>query len=41
MELVPDFIALLQGLAATMTGPTFQSFLTIAAGWVLARRRTV
>ena len=41
MELVPSFVVLLQGLAATMTGPTFQSFLTIATGWVLAQRRTV
>jgi hypothetical protein len=41
MELVPDFAVLLQGVAATMTGPTFQSFVTIAAGWVLAQRRTV
>lgn len=41
MELVPDFVVLLQGVAATMTGPTFQSFVTIVTGWVLAQRRTV
>lgn len=41
MELVPDFVILLQGVTATMTGPTFRSFVTIAAGWVLAQRRTV
>ena len=41
MELVPDFVVLLQGLAATMTAPTFQSFMTITTGWVLAQRRTV
>ena len=35
MELVPDFVVLLQGVAATMTEPTFQGFVTIAAGWVL------
>ena len=41
MELVPDFVVLLQGVAATMTGPTFESFVTIVTGWVLAQRRTV
>jgi hypothetical protein len=41
MELVPDFGLLLQGLAATMTVPTFQSFATILTGWVFASRRTV
>jgi len=41
MELVPDFVVLLQGLSATMTAPTFQSFVTITTGWVLASRRTV
>lgn len=41
MELVPGFTALLQPFATTMTAPTFQSFVTLAAGWVLASRRTV
>lgn len=41
MELVPGFVALLQPFAATMTTPTFHSFVTVAAGWVLASRRTV
>jgi hypothetical protein len=41
MELVPGFTALLQPFAMTMTAPTFQSFVTLAAGWVLASRRTV
>ena len=41
MELVPGFSALLQPFASTMTTPTFDSFLTVAAGWVLASRRTV
>jgi hypothetical protein len=41
MELVPSFGLLLQGLAATMTAPTFDSFVTILTGWVFAPRRTV
>lgn len=41
MDLVPGFTALLQPFATTMTAPTFQSFVTLAAGWVLASRRTV
>jgi hypothetical protein len=41
MELVPGFGALLQPFAMTMTTPTFQSFVTIATGWVLTSRRTV
>jgi hypothetical protein len=41
MELVPGFTLLLQGLAATMTAPTFESFLTVLTGWVFAPRRTV
>ena len=41
MELVPGFASLLQPFAVTMTAPTFQSFVTIAAGWVLTSRRTV
>ena len=41
MELVPSFGLLLQGLAATMTAPTFNSFVTMLTGWVFAPRRTV
>jgi hypothetical protein len=41
MELVPGFVVLLQGLSVTMTAPTFDSFTTLAAGWVFAGRRTV
>jgi len=41
MELVPGFGLLLQGLAATMTAPTFDSLITIMTGWVFAPRRTV
>lgn len=41
MDLVPGFVQLLQPLASTMTAPTFDSFVTIATGWVLASRRTV
>ena len=41
MELVPGFAMLLQGLAATMTTPTFESFVTVLTGWVFAPRRTV
>lgn len=41
MDLVPGFVQLLQPLVSTMTAPTFDSFVTIATGWVLASRRTV
>ncbi len=41
MELVPEFMALLQGLSATMTAPTFASLTTVLTGWVFASRRTV
>ena len=41
MDLVPGFVALLQPFAVTITNPAFQSFVTIAAGWVLASRRVV
>ena len=41
MELVPGFGLLLQGLAATMTAPTFDSLITIMTGWLFAPRRTV
>lgn len=41
MEFVPSFGLLLQGLAVTMTAPTFNSFVTMLTGWVFAPRRTV
>lgn len=41
MEFVPGFTQLLQGLAGTMTTPTFESFVTVLTGWVFAPRRTV
>lgn len=41
MEFVHSFGLLLQGLAVTMTAPTFDSFVTILTGWVFAPRRTV
>lgn len=41
MELVPSFTDLLQPLSCVMTTPSFQSFITLTAGWVFARRRTV
>ncbi len=41
MELVPGFMALVQGLSATMTAPTFASLTTVLAGWTLAGRRTI
>jgi hypothetical protein len=41
MELVPGFVVLVQGLSATMTAPTFDSFVTVITGWVFAGRRTV
>ncbi len=41
MKLVSGFAALLQGLSATMTTPTFTSLTTLLTGWVFARRRTV
>jgi len=36
MELVPGFMALVQGLSSTMTAPTFASLTTVATGWVFA-----
>jgi hypothetical protein len=41
MEFVPSFGLLLQGLATTMTAPTFDSLITMLTGWVFAPRRTV
>src|SRR3954471_10514562 len=39
--LVPSFAALLQPFRAAMTAPTFASLVTVLAGWLTARRRTV
>jgi hypothetical protein len=41
VELVPSFVELLQPFRQAMTSPTFASLLTVLAGWVLCRRRTV
>ena len=41
MSLVPSFVELLQPLSCVMSTPTFNSFLTVLAGWLFARRRTV
>lgn len=41
MEFIPGFVQWLQPLASTMTAPTFDSMITILAGWVFAPRRTV
>jgi hypothetical protein len=41
MELVPGFMVLLQGLATTMTAPTYASMVTVLTGWVLASRRCI
>ena len=41
MSLVPSFVDLLQPLSCVMTGPTFNSFLTLLTGWAFAPRRTV
>lgn len=41
MELVPSFLDWLQPLSLAMTTPTFQNFLSLTTGWVMAGRRTV
>ena len=41
MSLVPSFQEVMQPLAVVMTAPSFASFITLLAGWVFARRRTV
>ena len=41
MELVPWFTALVQGLSAWMTTPTFDNLVTVLTGWVFASQRTV
>jgi hypothetical protein len=41
MYLVTSFLVLLQPLAIAMTGPSFDSAITVLTGWVFAPRRTV
>src|SRR6266542_120468 len=41
VSLVLSFLDWLQPLSCVMTTPTFDSFLTVLAGWVFARRHTV
>ncbi len=41
MELVPGFMAFVQGLSSTMTAPTFASLTTVLTGWVFAGRPAV
>lgn len=41
MTIVSSLLELLQVLAVSMTAPSQQTFVWIAAGWLLARRRTV
>jgi hypothetical protein len=41
VNLVPGFIVLLQALAPTMTTPTFESFVTVATGWVFSGSGTI
>jgi hypothetical protein len=38
MELTPSFLALLQVFATVFTAPTFETFVQVLAGWVLAQR---
>lgn len=41
MELVPSFLQQMQPLSLAMTTPTFQNFVALMTGWLLAGRRTV
>ena len=41
MDLVPGFQALLQGISAAMTAPSFASLCTIASGWLFSGRGIV
>jgi hypothetical protein len=41
MEPLPSFVTLVQPLTAVMTTPTFDRFVTLLTGWLLARRRTI
>jgi len=41
MTLVASFAALVQPLAPAFTAPSFESFLTLLAGWLFARRKTI
>jgi len=41
MNLVSSFLEVVQELACVMTAPSFNTFVTVMTGWVLARRHTV
>ena len=41
MDLVPGFLAVVQGLSTTMTAPSFANLKTVLTGWVFAKRHTV
>ena len=41
VDLAPGFIILLQALSPTMTSPTFDSFVTVATGWVFSGSGTI
>ena len=41
MTLVSSFLELVQQLSVVMTAPTFDTFVTIMTGWVVAPRHTV
>jgi hypothetical protein len=41
MDVATTFLPLLQVFAMEMTAPTFQTVLTLVAGWLLAPRRTI
>ena len=41
MSLVNSFLVFLQSLSVTMTGPTFNNWCQLTAGWVFAPRRTI
>ncbi len=41
VSVVSSFAVVLQELAVVMTVPSFRNFVTILAGWVFARRRTI
>ena len=41
MDVATTFLPLLQVFAMEMTAPTFQTWLTLVAGWIVAPRRTI
>lgn len=41
MDVATSFLPVLQVFAAEMTRPTFQTFLILVSGWLLAPRRTI